>query len=247
MTDRGKWLRARIALAGAGNPVLQAVEMAPMLDTAGAPLRSKYNSDAEAIAAIPARAGRFAVSFERADRIWTYDIGEHGLSAPAGDPGAAIGAFPTNHGVEAIVALPRSSPLGAAIIAFAEGASGGVIPGFILGGTRPGRFSIVPHEEFDVTDAALGPDGAIYLLHRYFTVLRGPMMAISRLRPDDIAPGARLTTELLMHANVTHEIDNMEALAAHEGADGNTVLTLMSDNNFNALQRTLLLRFSVME
>lgn len=111
MTDRGKWLRARIALPGRANPVLQAVEMAPMLDTAGAPLRSKYNSDAEAIAAIPARAGRFAVSFERADRIWTYDIGEHGLSAPAGDPGAAIGAFPTNHGVEAIVALPRSSPL----------------------------------------------------------------------------------------------------------------------------------------
>jgi hypothetical protein len=33
----------------------------------------------------------------------------------------------------------------------------------------------------------------------------------------------------------------------HRGADGETVLTLVSDDNFSMLQRTLLLQFTLLE
>jgi hypothetical protein len=39
----------------------------------------------------------------------------------------------------------------------------------------------------------------------------------------------------------------MEAVAAHQAASGETILTLMSDDNFSALQRTLIMQFSMPE
>lgn len=42
-------------------------------------------------------------------------------------------------------------------------------------------------------------------------------------------------------------IDNMEGIDAHVTADGETVLTLVSDDNFSFLQRTLLLQFTMVE
>ena len=41
------------------------------------------------------------------------------------------------------------------------------------------------------------------------------------------------------------QIDNMEALSVHRTADGALVLTLISDDNFSQLQRTLLLQFTL--
>jgi hypothetical protein len=49
-----------------------------------------------------------------------------------------------------------------------------------------------------------------------------------------------------MEADLSHEIDNMEALAVHKDQNGDTVLTIISDDNFNrSLQRTLLLQFTL--
>ena len=47
-----------------------------------------------------------------------------------------------------------------------------------------------------------------------------------------------------------YEIDNLEGLSAHRGAGGAggaTVLTLVSDDNFSFIQRTLLLQFALIE
>ena len=43
------------------------------------------------------------------------------------------------------------------------------------------------------------------------------------------------------------DIDNMEALAVHAAPDGTTRITLVSDNNFNDWERSLLLEFSLPE
>ncbi len=56
--------------------------------------------------------------------------------------------------------------------------------------------------------------------------------------------GALIKGVVLMSADLSQEIDNMEALAVHKGRDGTTILTLLSDDNFNRfLQRTVLLQF----
>jgi hypothetical protein len=39
----------------------------------------------------------------------------------------------------------------------------------------------------------------------------------------------------------------MEAIAVHRNAGGETIITLLSDDNFNRLQRTILLRFALIE
>ena len=61
--------------------------------------------------------------------------------------------------------------------------------------------------------------------------------------------GASLTAVLdgpeLIFADMGHQVDNMEGIAVHRAADGALVLTLVSDDNFSPLQRTLLLQFSL--
>ncbi|MGE0855294.1 MAG: esterase-like activity of phytase family protein, partial [Hyphomicrobiaceae bacterium] len=77
-----------------------------------------------------------------------------------------------------------------------------------------------------------------------FRWLEGVKMRLRRLSVRDIAPGAVLKGEVLLEADMTAEIDNMEAIAAHPEGNGDYVLTLLSDDNFNGfLQRTVLLQF----
>ena len=57
--------------------------------------------------------------------------------------------------------------------------------------------------------------------------------------------GARLDGEVLLDAGMTSQIDNMEGLAVSEDEDGRTILTLVSDDNYSVLQRTLILQFAL--
>jgi hypothetical protein len=45
---------------------------------------------------------------------------------------------------------------------------------------------------------------------------------------------------------MAHQVDNMEGIAVHQSGSA-TVLTLVSDDNFSAIQRTLLLQFTLVE
>jgi hypothetical protein len=51
----------------------------------------------------------------------------------------------------------------------------------------------------------------------------------------------------LLEADHRYEIDNMEGLSVHRGAGGETILTMISDDNFSIIQRTLLLQFALLE
>ena len=48
-----------------------------------------------------------------------------------------------------------------------------------------------------------------------------------------------------MEADLTSQIDNMEGLAVWQNAKDETILTLISDDNFGRLQRTILLDFKL--
>jgi hypothetical protein len=50
----------------------------------------------------------------------------------------------------------------------------------------------------------------------------------------------------VLEADSSYEIDNMEGIAVHRGSRGETVVSLISDDNFNQLmQRTLFLQFTL--
>jgi hypothetical protein len=74
--------------------------------------------------------------------------------------------------------------------------------------------------------------------------LGGLGMRIRRIPLDAIKPGAlAVDGSVLIEADLGFQIDNMEGIAVHRNDAGEIVLTLVSDDNFSPLQRTLLLQF----
>ena len=56
---------------------------------------------------------------------------------------------------------------------------------------------------------------------------------------------AAALSETLLEATDALNVDNMEGIAAHRSPSGETILTLISDDNFSALERTLLMQFAM--
>ena len=74
---------------------------------------------------------------------------------------------------------------------------------------------------------------------------RGLAIRIRSVPLAMIKPGALVDGTELITADMGQQIDNMEALSVHRDSGGALVLTLISDDNFSPLQRTLLLQFTL--
>jgi hypothetical protein len=87
----------------------------------------------------------------------------------------------------------------------------------------------------------------LLVLERSYSRLAGVGMRIRRIALTDVKPGATVDGPALVEADMNTQIDNMEGLSVHRAADGQLVLTLISDDNFSLIQRTLLLQFTLAE
>jgi len=247
ITDRGNWLRGEIRYDGAKPAGIANAEMAPMLDAQGRPLARSGWYDTEAMTA---NGGMLYVGMERVQRIVRFDYGRDGLNARA-KPIPVPGAFrklTSNKGIEGMVHLPRGQRLAGTLIVFAERGldAAGNHTGFLVGGPTPGSFNLPRYRDFDISDAALLPPGDILVLERRFTWVEGVGIRIRRIPLAQIKPGALVDGPEIFSAQMVHQVDNMEALAVHRsGTD--TVLTMLSDDNFSAIQRTLLLQFTLLD
>jgi hypothetical protein len=248
VTDKGWWLRGRITYSGTRPTGIADAEMAPVLGPDGAPLSARRWYDTESIAQA---GGVVYLGIERVNRIVRLDYGKDGLLARAQpiDVPPGVRTLPFNKGIEALVHVPRNLPLAGTLIAISERGldKDGNILGFLIGGPRPGTFTIKRSAEFDISDAALLPGGDILLLERKFSWTSGLFIRIRRLPLAQVRPGAVLDGPVLFEADLGYQIDNMEGLSVHRSAAGETVLTMISDDNFSALQRTLLLQFTLAE
>ena len=72
-------------------------------------------------------------------------------------------------------------------------------------------------------------------------------MRIRRISVDTLKPDAVVDGPVVVEADMRCQVDNMEAISVHSDASGDIVLTLMSDDNYSSIQRTLLLQFTLME
>jgi hypothetical protein len=247
-SDRGQWLRGRIVYNGDKPIGIADAEMAPMLGPDGRPLTDRKWYDTESVA--DDGAGHVYVGIERVNRIVRFNIGRFGLTThgePVPTPGG-VGTLPKNEGLECLAVIPKGMPNAGALIAISERGldAAGNLRSFLIGGHAPGNFSVVRSDDFNATDCVVAPDSSVFLLERRFSWARGVAMRIRRFPLSAFVPGATLDGQILMSADMGFQIDNMEALGVHRDKRGNTVLTLMSDDNFSMLQRTLLLQFAVM-
>ena len=246
LTDRGWWLRGRIRYEGMRPAAIVDAEIAPVLGADGQPLAKRGWYDTEAIAE---DGGTLYVGIERVHQIVRFNYGRDGLLAraqPVVVP-LAMRSLPSNRGIESLVFVPKGLPLAGTLIAISERGldKSGDTVGFLIGGPQSGMFSVRRADNFDISDAALLPDGDLLLLERKFGWTTGLSVRLRRVRLSEVAPGALVDGPILLEADLGYEIDNMEGLSVHRGADGDTILTLVSDDNFSILQRTLLLQFTL--
>lgn len=248
VTDRGRWWRGRIVYDGDRPVGITDAEMAPILDATGRPLAARGWYDSESIAI---DRGTVYVGIERVNQIVRFDYGRYGLAA-RGQPIAVprpVRGLPNNKGLECLEFVPRGQPLGGTLIAISERGidAAGNLRAFLIGGPSPGGFAVRRTDDFEVSDCVLLASGNLLILERRFSILRGVGIRIRRIALASIRPDAVVDGPGIFAADLGHEIDNMEGLSTHRTPAGDIVLTLVSDDNFSPLQRTILLQFTLEE
>jgi hypothetical protein len=253
ISDQGGWFTGSIRYSSGKMVGLDDVEAAPMLNAEGRPITEKRLwYDTESLA----RDGSFVyVGLERVNQIMRFDFSKGGTRARGEviPTPPAVRKLPANKGLEAMVVVPKGKdqnmPLAGTLIAFSERGldADGNLVAFLIGGSSPGQFSVRRTEKFDISDATLLPSGELLILERKFSWFTGINIRIRSIPLKSIAPNALVDGPALFAADLGHEVDNMEGIDAHVTAEGETVLTLVSDDNFSLLQRTLLLQFTLVE
>src|ERR1700684_4603250 len=245
-SDKGTWFTGPIVYQGREMVGLADVEAAPMLGADGKPITARGWYDSESIAID----GSFVyIGLERVNKVLRFDFSK-GFTRARGEvvplPKAAS-KLPNNKGLAALVFVPKGHPLSGTLIAMCEP---GLDPSenliaFLVGCPTPGQFSVRRTEDFDVSDAVLLPAGDLLILERKFSWLSGIGIRIRRIPLSSVAPGAVIDGPSIFEGDFGNEVDNMEGIDAHVTEEGETVLTMVSDDNFSLIQRTLLLQFTL--
>ncbi len=247
ISDSASWMTARLlydedgALTGLADIALTA-----MLDEDGAPLTG-VRADAEGLADLGD--GRYAVSFEREHRIWVYDIGADWSGIETATPTpfpAPPGAdrLRDNAGTEALARLDRT--LWAAIEYPIVDGQPHTLWRYDLDQLTapPISSSLALTPGFGLT--GLVPDGedGLLIMERFWTREVGNRVRIGRMAPGafDAAQGP-VAPAPLAALEPEMSVDNFEAIAVAR-MDGARRVFILSDDNFNPDQRTLLLSFT---
>ena len=244
ISDLGSWLTATIDYDSKGNLVgLSRGRIGSLRGLDGRPLTNKIEADAEAMAPLPD--GSWLVSFERQHRIWRYPSLD-GTPVPINPP-PDFERQPENGGVEAMAGLSDGR-----VIAISEEYSPtpGAVAGWIGQPGPDGRyawqtFNYPKIADFNPTAMTPLPGGGFVLLERAFDMARGVRVRVMRMEAADVQPGATAKPRELARLVSPMVVDNLEGVAASKGPRGETLVWLISDDNFNPLQRNLLLLFEL--
>jgi hypothetical protein len=252
LSDKANWFTGKIVYSGDTMVSLVDVEAAPMLGADGKSLAARNWYDTESLAM---DGGIAYVGIERVHQIVKFDFGRDGVRAK-GEPIAlppGMRKLPSNGSLESLVMVGKeafkTSPLAGMLLAISERGldSAGNIMAWIIGGKVFAGFSVRRTKNYDISDATLLPSGDLLLLERKFALFGDTGVRIRRIPLASVAPDALIDGPTIFEADLGYEIDNFEGIDSHVTPEGDTVLTLVSDNNFSMLQRTLLMQFTLME
>ncbi|MCM8731021.1 esterase-like activity of phytase family protein [Hephaestia sp. GCM10023244] len=207
----------------------------------------KFDRDSESLAVDPAT-GDHWVGFENSNQIWRYDAAFTRALGHAVPP--AMQHWPENGGAESMIRLASGGFIVIGEMARWPKRRNRVALRFdgdpIATPNRGFRFGLVVPPGFAPSDATLLPDGRMLVLLRRFALPYSFTVKLMLVDSRRIAPGAMLEgTEIATFA-APYIHDNFEAVAAtREGDD--TILWIASDDNQSILQRSLLLKFRLIE
>lgn len=195
-----------------------------------------------------AATGRTWISYESNHMIRRFDPSFTAVEASAKPP--LMANWPSNGGAESIVRLPDGR-----FVVFSErdNRGDGIYAAILFSGdpveprTIAAEFRYKPPAGYKPTDAAMLPDGRMLMLHRRIALPSALFAAkLTIIEPSNIRGGALISGKVIATLAAPLLVDNMEGLAVtREGNDN--IIWLISDNNFNILQRTLLMKFRLAE
>ncbi len=245
VSDRGYWLQATLTYDGDGRlKTLGGARMGALIDTDGKALpgRGGGAGDAEAMAVLPD--GRIVVAFEGRHRIRIYPRAAPPFSKPPQrfPVPREIARAPRNGGVEALAHVG-----GGYFMILAERVRGGAgaQAGWVGADGNWEPFAYVRPPGFRPTALTLMPSGDILVLERHYTIRRGNAVRLALLRRRNIAPHRRLTPLEIARWAPPLTVENFEGASTRLGPDGETLIYLLSDDNRNPLQRTILMLFAL--
>jgi hypothetical protein len=261
LSDAGVWMTGTLTYDGTTLSGIRDVRAGPVSGTGGAALAKDRDRDAEGVVLVEGTLARGTVliSFEQNHRIGRFPITDKGLGPPSSYltlPPEVRRQSP-NKSLESVCVL-RGGPNKGAIVALSERFpdrtqtrhTGWMLPsGATSAANAWTTLSIRNIGGFDLTDCKGLADGSLLVLERRFrwsSWYEGVKMRLRRIKAEDIRGGVVMDGEVLLEADMDYEIDNMEGLSVHRAANGETIITMISDNNFsNFIQRTVMLQFAL--
>ncbi len=232
INDKGDWWQASFDALGPGAPGKGSIQ--PYSVGASA---DKIDLDAESLVRFDEG---YLVSFEQNHRLeFVSEIGK----APTPPEGLApinFAGVSNNSGMEAIALLPSGR-----LLVFTERGknSDKLLKAWLVSREVAEDLFFKPPNSFAPTDAATLPNGDVLVLMRRYSPIDGVAVKVLHIAANQIAPGEVLQGREILHLTPEFSVDNMEGLDVI-AVDENTVrLVMISDDNFNPLQRTLLMMF----
>jgi hypothetical protein len=245
VTDQGGWLTARIVYDERGflKDVSDA-RMGVLHGPSGRPLEGKEYQDAESLAVLPD--GSVMVGFERHHRLWRFPAGGTALDnnpMPQRVPNNLYKA-PMNGGIEALGSLWDGR-----LFALTEyWIDKDVVRGWLGGGAGWWEIGYRFEGAYRPSDAGVMANSDLAVLERAYNPNRGIIgIRVSHVRTADLRRGARIKGEVLAELLPPLTLDNFEGIACRANEKGETILYLVSDNNFSDKQRTLLMMFALVD
>ena len=243
VSDSAWWITSDLRWSEQGELVdLDNLVITPMRGRDGRHLEGEAG-DSEGLTALGG--GRYAVSFEREHRIWCYNIGEDWSRTgqanpnPMETPPTTI-PIPHNGGMEGLTLLDDGSLLVGIEWPFSTDTL------YDLWQQQSGswhRLGVNAATEHGLTGMT-ATGGYIYALERYWTPAVGSRVRVIRFDQSGLNDGQPIEPEVIAEFDAANTVDNFEGITAFH-RDGETILLIVSDDNYNPVQRTLLLAFAV--
>jgi len=255
ISDEGHWLRATLQYQGLKPVGIANASRGDLHALSGRVLKGKRERDAEGAVLLDGTLenGSLLISFERIHRIGRFKALRQGIVGPSQylTLPREVRTLKRNKGIESVGVI-RAGRLKGSIIAVAEryrrarDRNSRGRPGWIFTANGTQRFYVKDRGDMDITSLAGLPGGDVLLLERRFRWSEGIKIRLRCIHTDGLRPGEVVDGKVILEAGLDFEIDNMEGLSVHRGPGGETILTLISDDNFNKLlQRTILLQFQL--
>jgi hypothetical protein len=236
--DKGHWVKARLAMADGVMAGVADAWIAPYRKIDGDPVTLGRHKDGESLTLID---GVPVVGYEQFHRLRAYPDGMRGPArkVPAPDGLSRAGG---NKGAEALVQLADGRLL--LLVEQRLDAGDADYTGWLRVDGSWRELGLARRPGYQPTGAAQLPGGDLVVLTRAYNPLAGARVRLRRIPLDRVRRGARLDGPVLAHFRAPFIVDNFEGVAVREVA-GETRLLILSDDNFHAFQRTLLLEFAL--